>query len=134
MTFPDCRFDKDYNEDFLDLTDKEFVKGYDYCVGQIVNFILNNLEVYRDELEEVGEDTDDEVFSHSPYLFKILEDNAGIVAWVIEDKLERSRNELITSMIDHMDDLTYEQLKAQALEDNKLKECPKQYIDTRRFV
>lgn len=123
MIIPDCRLDKDYNEDFLNDRDREFIIGYDYCMEQIENLFIGNLDVYAGRLEV---DTEVDV---DKFLDKAKEE----IVEMIEDWYEGQRNEMITSMIDNMDDDEYETKKAEALERNKKRPEPKKYIDTRSY-
>ena len=96
---PDCRTDKYYNEKYLDQKDADFVKGYDWAVEQIQN-MFNNLKCYPD-LEQL---LDDKV--------ALIKDNKiGMVQTCIEDWAEMQRDELITSMIDGMDEAEYQAIK-----------------------
>ena len=133
MIFPDCRNDENYNERFLDLYDKRFIKGMDYALDVIKNLIEYNLEFYEDELTNVhkkGETyCEDEVYVSRRDFFDILEENRKAVTAVIEDCLECERNEVIVSMIENMDDDKYEKNKAEVLKnDPDLK-----LYDTRSF-
>lgn len=102
---PDCREDKNYNEKYLGDIDSAFVRGYDYAVEQIVNLIENNSNVYP-EL--------DDILDYNKAVACV--DKKQIVKEAIEGWAESERNELITSMIDSMDDAEYEKNKAAAKE------------------
>lgn len=137
---PDCRTDENYNEDFLNETDSEFVKGFDWAIEQMKNLFEGNLDVYEEELNYVpdeGEAEEDEVYSKREDLFEIVSDNAGFLANMIDDWMEMERDELITSIIDHMDEDEYEKLKAaaikknDALPDNEV--TKKKYVDSRKL-
>ena len=53
--FPDCRTDDAYNEDFLTNTDKQFVRGMDWCTEMAIdNFFDNNFNG-EPPIEEDGE-------------------------------------------------------------------------------
>lgn len=120
---PDCRTDEFYNEKYLNRKDKEFVSGYDWAVEQTVDNFFDNLnmlennelepllnkEIECDETYEMTwahgnrEDEKREIKTFAEYLrFKILE-------WC-----EMERDELITSMIDHMDEAEYKAIKEKA--------------------
>ena len=96
---PDCRSDEYYNERFLSDDDKTFVKGFDWAVNTILT-ILDNTEVYE-ELDDLLDDNK----------AIIKEGKAQIVRESIQDWAEAGRNELITSMIDSMDEDEYEENK-----------------------
>lgn len=85
---PDCRTDKDYNENRLNEQDKEFVAGYDYAVGEILN-MFDNIDVYPD-LEELLDDKKAIITDG-----KIDTAKESVKHWA-----EMGRNELITSIID----------------------------------
>lgn len=93
MTYiPDCRTNEFYNEKYLVGDNLEFVKGYDWAVSEILN-LFANLEVYFETNEIQG----------IP--------NAEKFKDAIEDWAEMGRDELITSMIDDMDEDEYEAIK-----------------------
>lgn len=100
---PDCREDESYNEKYLNETDKEYIKGYDYAVEEVLETFFANIDVY--DLRVDGEDID---------LGLILENHESI-ADKLKDAMkqcfESERDQIITSMIDHMDDEEYEQIK-----------------------
>lgn len=100
---PDCRSDENYNEAYLNEMDKEFVRGYDYAVEQIVNLIENNSNVYP-EL--------DDILDYHKAVACV--DKVKIVKESIEEWAETQRDELITSMIDSMDEVEYEKNKVSA--------------------
>lgn len=101
---PDCRTDEWYNEKYLNVNDKNFVAGYDWAVEQAL-CLLDNANVY-------------------PKLEMLLAEgvavtSAGkddIIREALKNWMEMSRDELITSMIDGMDDDEYNQNKAEVTE------------------
>lgn len=97
---PDCREDENYNEKYLSIKDKVFVNGFDCAVDSILNGVLYNEEVY-------------------PALEELLRgEGREIVEEAIEGFAEMARNELITSMIDSMDDDLYNKIKAEVDNEN----------------
>lgn len=101
---PDCREDENYNEKYLNETDKEYIRGYDYAVEEVLETFFSNIDVY--DLRVDGEDID---------LGLILENHESILNKLKEamhEHFESSRDEMITSMIDNMDDKEYEEIKA----------------------
>lgn len=94
---PDCRTDEYYNQKYLKQRDADFVAGYDYALEQVQN-LFSNLECYP-ELEQLLNDN----------VATIRENKTGLVQTCIEDWAEMNRDELITSMIDAMDD--FEEVK-----------------------
>lgn len=130
MTYiPNCREDEDYNEKYLNAMDKEFVRGFDYCLEMAVcNFFDNNFdgcdtsyigtilqqnlpEHMRDryEIEHKFGVTDEykriEVVETKTYADWL---KSEIIQWV-----EAHRNDLIVSMLEDMDDDEYDQIKEQ---------------------
>lgn len=101
MTYiPDCRTNEFYNEKYLVGDNLEFVKGYDWAVQEILN-LFANVEVYP-ELEELLDDN----------RAVIREGKIDLIIKSITDWTEAQRNELITSMIDDIDEDEYEKIKA----------------------
>lgn len=98
--FPDCRTDDNYNTEYLEDADKEFIKGFDFAVEQVLNLIDNNADVYPEFEELLDKDR-----------CIINVDKVAIVHEAIENWLEGERNMMITSMIDHMDEDEYNAIK-----------------------
>jgi hypothetical protein len=134
--FPDVRNDDTYNDHFLEDRDEQFLAGYDMAYDEIINLIANNLDTYEGELNELCPDgyemDEDEAFSKREDLYQILEENREILCAVIKDWLEMSRNELVTSMIDDMDESVYETVKKDVLE--RQPELRDKLYDTRKFM
>lgn len=102
---PDCRVDEYYNEKYLNKTDTEYIRGFDYVAERADNF-FNNLDVYISEMDIPGEDIN---------LCRLLENHEEIAEKFkscILDWLERERDMTITSMIDNMDDDEYDKIRA----------------------
>ena len=138
--FPDCRHDDFYNEDFLNKNDAGFLRGFDYALEIICNLIQNNLNAYENELTEVLEEgavaPSDEVFSTREDLYDILSENADLVSSIITHWHESERDEIITLMIDNMDDDEYNQIRNKVLDANEklIESDKKEYFDTRKFA
>ena len=98
---PDCRTDENYNEKYLNEKDKLFIAGYDWAVNEMSIF-FDNLNVYPEVETILADDT-----------AIITEGKADKVKEAIEEWVEMSRDELITSMIDGMDGDEYEKIKAE---------------------
>lgn len=77
---PDCRNDSLYNQKYLSSIDKKFLKGYDYCMDTLSEFM-------------------DGLSSNMV---------AAKIADMLKEVAENKRNEFIVSMIDQMDDDEYE--------------------------
>lgn len=100
---PDCRTDENYNEKYLNDANKEFIKGYDYAVEQILNLVDNNSDVYPDF---------DDLLDPNKGIVNV--DKKKIVHEAVDAWAECQRDETITSMIDNMDDDEYEKNKKAA--------------------
>ena len=150
MLIPDCRNDENYNEDFLTGEDKEFVRGYDWATEMAVdNFFDNNFAPDMPPMEEDGELTTMLTKELPTYLQKTEEVSftfgdrepetreiktyADLLRSRMLDWIEAHRDELITSMIDDMDDDIYEAIRNKVLKENEAKENPKEYKDTRKM-
>lgn len=96
---PDCRTDEYYNEKYLKDKDAEFIRGFDYAVENMLN-IFNNLDVYPD-VEELLDD--------KKAILK--EGKAELVRDALEEWVEMARDEVITSMIESMDETEYQRIK-----------------------
>lgn len=108
--FPDARTDDYYNEKYLNDADREYIRGFAYVMDDLIPTMFANLEVL--DLDVDGEDFD---------LGRILENHPAIVERLeseIKEYLERERDVMITSMIDHMDDDEYEKIKEKVDREN----------------
>lgn len=95
--FPDCRTDEYYNEKYLIQADKEVINGYDFCVEQVMCAFANIDEwTFRDELDVRPSD-----------IVKVAE---AMEPW-FKRWLESDRNEMITSMLDDMNEEEYKKRK-----------------------
>ena len=99
MRVPDCRTDEYYNEKYLEGSNKDFVRGYDFATDQALN-LLNNAEVFPDFMDLLD-----------PNKAIVNIDKEEIVKKALEDWMEMQRDELITSMIDGMGE-EYDEIKA----------------------
>ena len=106
--FPNCRTDEYYNEKYLNEQDAEFIRGYDWAVKEILNLFENNVEVFP-ELERLLDDK----------TAIICEGKANLVSECIEHWSEMERDELITSMIDGMEEDEYNSIKAKVDREQK---------------
>ncbi len=69
--------------------DKEFLHGYDCLAEEMLPMFFDNIEMYEDELAEVG---------------IILKQNAvDVLKECLSDYIETQRNELVVSMIEKED-------------------------------
>jgi len=90
-----CRTDEYYNEKYLDETNAEYVAGYDLNTFELQSF-WDNLDVYE-ELEFLE-------YLVKPEHIKALKDT-------LNDWIELNRDQMITSMLDAMDEQEYEKMK-----------------------
>lgn len=106
MTYiPDCREDDDYNEKYLNHDDKEYIKGYDYAVEDALDSFFNNIGDFDFDVD--GEDIDlgKILLNHETILNKLKE--------AMKEHFESERDEMITSMIDNMDDEEYAKIRTE---------------------
>lgn len=124
MRVPDCRTDENYNQKYLQGADKEFVRGYDWCTETAVDNFFNNLDVYFDSdshlihmlNERIPEEEEYEIeftFGEIASEKRTVETYADLIRANILDWIEMERNELITSMIDNMDEEEYNKVKGE---------------------
>jgi len=145
-TFPDCRNDDYYNEDFLVRKDSDFVQGFDWAAEAVDN-LFNNLETMTDESDHLEKFLTEPIPEHmqEDYTmeFKFPEPKkeerkvktyGDYIRYKILCWLESERNELITSAIDGMDENLYQAIRNKVLRDNQKKKNPKEYYNTRKYL
>lgn len=120
---PDCRRDEYYNQKYLNEKDSEFVRGFDWCSENAMDVFFDNIEdffgvdsyIMHILKEEIPEDEHDEYIQINSFdeheekrTVKTYLDaiRAHLIDWV-----ESNRDELITSMIDGMDEDEYKAIK-----------------------
>ena len=152
MMFPDCRTDDAYNQDFLGGTDKEFVKGFDWATEMAVdNFFDNHFDGMSPD-EEDGELSimlNKEVPDYLKEKYEVeyrfgdrdaetreIKTYADLLRSKILDWIEMERDELITSMLDNMDEDIYNAIRNKVLKENNEKPEGerKEYYDSRKFA
>ena len=116
MMFPDCRNDNHYNYDFLNAEDAAIVDGYDYCVENAVDVAFDNIDAFPPE----------DLYVRPSDVVKVLH---AFREW-IASYIESERDELITSMIDSMDDAEFKALREKAIAENG----KEKYYDTRHYA
>lgn len=124
---PDCRNDENYNEKYLNNFDKEFVRGYDWCVEMSVDNFFDNLDIYFEDDSHIMHLLNEELPENMREEYEIertfADENARVekrdvktyvdlLRSKILDYIEMERDELITSMIDNMDEQEYAKIKA----------------------
>lgn len=115
MMFPDCRQDEYYNYDFLNDIGKSMIDGFDGCAQSIGNALDNMDDFNDDELDVKPSD---------------IEAVAGALREWLAAWLESERDELITGLIDDMDDDEFSRLRAAAIAENGREK----YFDTRHYA
>lgn len=115
MMFPDCRQDEYYNYDFLNDIGKSIIDGFDGC-AQSICIAFDNMDDFNgDELNVKPSD---------------IEAVAGALREWLAAWLESERDELITGLIDDMDDDEFSRLRAAAIAANGREK----YFDTRHYA
>ena len=119
---PDCRTDEHYNEKFLGKPDKDFIRGFDWCVEMAADNFFDNemfgLEAPDNYLghilcEEAGEHLQEEYVQEHIFLNngedepRKVKTFADLIRYKLLQWVEMERDELITSMIDNMSDEEY---------------------------
>ena len=142
MLFPNCREDAYYNQDFLDETDKKFLRGFDWAAEMACDNFFDNHYIDYDgnsdyleitlaqpapkymqeeyEMQFAFGDREDEK--------RTVETYADYIRFQILEWIEVERNQLITSMIDSMDNNDYKENRHKAISENQNK-----YYDTRKY-
>lgn len=121
---PDCRTDEYYNQKYLNEKDSEFIRGFDWCAEMAMDNFFDNIEDFfsndsyvmhtlNTEIPEVDHEKydwsnsfieeDTEIRVIKTYLDRL---RANLIYWV-----ENHRDELITSMIDGMDEDEYNKIR-----------------------
>lgn len=151
MIFPDCRNDNYYNEDFVGNADIDFLKGFDWVTEEVVdNFFDNVFDGLP--IEEGDGKLEDLLNSKVPVEMRTkyemefafgrknevrkVETYADFLRMKLLEWIEMERNELITSMIDNMDEELYDAIRNKKLKDNskKPKEEQKEYYNSRKYM
>lgn len=123
---PDCRTDENYNQKYLNDHDKDAIKGYDWCAEEVVDNFFDNMDVYfADDSylmhtlnEEVPEDQQEEYemeysFGEQETVKRTVKTYADLLRSKLLDWIEMQRDEIITSMLDGMNEDEYQQIKAE---------------------
>lgn len=149
MIFPDGRNDNYYNEDFLDKPNKNFLDGFDWATEMAVdNFFDNNFgdlgmcenayltEVLEKEVpDSLKQEYDMEfTFGDRETEKREIKTYADYLRMKLLEWIEMDRDELITSMIDGMDEDIYNAIRNKVLKENETKENKKDYYDSRKYI
>lgn len=119
---PDCRTDENYNQKYLDRDNSNVISGYDWCTEMAVDNFFDNFGDVDDEYlthilsEKVpdilkSEYEMDFTFGDSKTEKRKIETYADLLRLKILEWIEAERDELITSMIDNMDEDEYKAIK-----------------------
>lgn len=133
---PNGRTDENYNQKYLNKNDKDFLAGFDWCVEMAVdNFFDNEMYELQDEesylghvlCEELPKSMQDEydmtfTFGERKDESRTVKTYADLIRMKILKWIEMERDELITSMIDGMNDDEYRKIKEQVDGQSKTKD------------
>ena len=124
---PDCRHDEYYNARYLLGKDADFVDGFDWCCEEAMDSFFDNLDMeFGDDAyighilnEELPEGMQEEyewtpTFGDREPETRKVETYGDLLRAKLLDWVESHRDELVTSMIDSMDEKTYKAAKAMA--------------------
>ena len=113
MYIPDCRTDEYYNVDKLNEHDKAEIAGYDWCAEEVVDSFFDNLDVYFDDDSVLMETLNKELpkslqteyewetsFGEKHTESRVVKTYGDYLRMQMLDHIERSRDEVIVSMID----------------------------------
>lgn len=129
MIVPDCRRDEYYNQKFLTGEKKEFIGGFDWAVEMALDNFFHNfmdqLEIDDSYLGHVLQEKVPEYMQEEytmEFAFPEAEEERKVETYFdyiqmkILEWIEMERNELITSIIDGMDEKEYAEARAKANE------------------
>lgn len=119
---PDCRRDEYYNQKYLTEKDAEFIRGFDWCAENAMDVFFDNIKDFfgTDSFlmhilsQEIPEDEHDEYIQIT---FNGHEEKRTVKTYLdairahLIDYVESNRDDLITSMIDNMDEDEYNSIK-----------------------
>lgn len=121
---PDCRSDEFYNDKYVEGADKEFLRGFDWCVEFVVdNFFNNNLDE-TDEDTHLAHTLSEEVIEHMKETYEVyhsygdekvetrkVETYVDLLRMKLLEWIESERDMLVTSMLDGMAEEEYNKVK-----------------------
>jgi hypothetical protein len=147
--FPECRNDNYYNEDFLGNTDKSFLQGFDWATEMAVDNFFDNYfgDMPIEENGELSTMLNKELPDYLKEKYEMeftfgdrdneereIKTYADLLRMKLLEWIEMERNELITSMIDNMDEDIYNAIRNKVLKENQEKDNPKEYYDSRKHI
>lgn len=121
---PECRTDEYYNQKYLNETDKEFLRGFDWCTEMAADNFFDNMfdffgsdsyfeHILSEKLpEEMQDEYDYEMSYNGTTEHRKIKTYADLLRAKLLDWIEYERDELIVSMIDGMKEEEYETIKA----------------------
>lgn len=132
---PDCRTDEYYNQKYLNEKDAEFVRGFDWCTEMAADNLFDNLTDFFPEdsyfghilCEELPVSMQEEYEwqvsfgaegENPPPEKRVVKTYADLLRMQLIDWIESERDQLITSMIDGMEEEEYQTIK-QKVDDKK---------------
>ena len=113
--FPNVREDINYNENYLNQRDKDSLSGFDWCVEDAVDTFFDNIDfIESDHIEKfMSEKLPDEkaeeysFFGPAAKEERRAETYGDYFRMMLLRWIEISRNKLVASMMDNMDDDEY---------------------------
>lgn len=121
---PDCRRDEYYNQKYLTEKNAEFIRGFDWCTENAMDVFFDNMEEFFDSdsylmhilKEEIPEEEHEEYewvnsFGDKTEEKRVVKTYLDAIRAQLLDWVESERDELITSMIDSMDEDEYNSIK-----------------------
>lgn len=125
--FPDCRSDEYYNQKYLTGDDEKIIRGFDWCVEQVVDNFFDNFDVVDSDYLDLAlerqvpedlraeyemEDTFHPFSEGSRPEHRKVETYLDYLRYRLLCWIESHRNELITAFLDEMDEEEYQKVKA----------------------
>ena len=134
-----CREDDTYNQAFLNEKDSEFLRGFDWAVEMAAdNFFDNDMDGLADEKSYIGhilceklpkslreKYTMEYTFGDREEEERTVKTYADLIRYRLLNWIEMTRDELITSMLDNMDEAEYTAIKKKVLKEIAESENPK---------
>lgn len=114
---PDVRTDDDYSVDFLNKEDKDFIRGFDYCVEYAVDNFFDNLNdlddsyllhIFNETVPPALREKYDFFFCNGESEEREVETYSDLFKKYLYEWVERIRDEFVTSTIDNMPDEDYD--------------------------
>jgi len=127
---PNCRTDEDYNQKNLNDKDAEFIAGYDWNRIFAVENFFDNIDEYNIEAMEPESEEESALLDYLEEHPEAAEAMKNVLVENIKEAMlhhiEMERDELITSMIDNMDDDEWAKIKEET-DEGKRTNCLAEY-------